>query len=81
MGFGSVASGRVARGLAALVSLSLIAAAPAPPARVKAPDAERAFAEGRYADAHRLSQAAIAACRPTPRQPDRCLVLLLTAPN
>lgn len=81
MGFGCVAFGRIGRCLAALGLLTLIAAAPAPPARVKAPLAERAFAEGRYAEAYRLAAAAIAACKPTPRQPDRCLNLLLTAPS
>lgn len=60
--------------------LALTAAAPAPE-RLRAPDAEAAFAAGRYGEARTLIDRALARCRPTPRQPDRCFMLLMTAAN
>lgn len=71
---------RLVRALASLGLLGLTAAAPAP-ARVKTPEAAAAFATGDYATAYRLADQAIAACAPTPAQPDRCLDLLLTGPS
>ncbi len=49
--------------------------------RVTAPEAEKAFAEGNYAEAYRQIAAAIEACQPRPELPDRCLSLLILAPS
>ncbi|ODT86599.1 MAG: hypothetical protein ABS78_15980 [Phenylobacterium sp. SCN 70-31] len=53
------------------------AAAPAA-VRVRAPEAEAAFIAGRYGEAQGLVEAALERCRPTPTQPDRCLLLMMT---
>lgn len=53
------------------------ARAASPQAKATAPDAEKAFAEGRYGEASRLFATAISACRAPAAQPDYCLGLLL----
>lgn len=66
-------------------AIAIIAAAPASGAeagspalpKAKAPEAEKAFAEGRFADASRLLTAAIAGCHAPAAQPDHCLGLIL----
>jgi CHAT domain-containing protein/Tfp pilus assembly protein PilF len=52
-----------------------------PSERIKSPAAERAFANGDYAEAYRLIVTAIDACQARPQRPDRCLSLLQLAPN
>jgi len=69
---------RIARRLAPLSLLVLAAAAPA---REAAPEARAAFTAGNYAESYRLIGIAIAGCKPTPRQPDRCLDLLEAGPS
>ncbi|MDZ4373371.1 MAG: tetratricopeptide repeat protein [Phenylobacterium sp.] len=70
--------GRAWCGLLIPTAILLLGAAPAP-SRVRAPEAEAAFAQGRYAEAHMLASRALSRCAPTRRQPDRCLILAMTA--
>lgn len=52
-----------------------------PVSRAKSPEAEKAFAEGRYADAYTIIDKAIADCVVPAGQPDYCLHLLMLAPT
>lgn len=52
-----------------------------PAARAKSPEAEQAFADGRYADAYTIIDKAIADCAVPAGQPDYCLHLLMLAPT
>lgn len=49
--------------------------------RVRAPEAEAAFTAGDYAEAYRRIEAALAACKETVAEPDRCLGLMQLAPS
>lgn len=52
-----------------------------PASRAKSPEAEQAFAEGRYAEAYTIIDKAIADCVVPAGQPDYCLHLLMLAPT
>jgi CHAT domain-containing protein/Tfp pilus assembly protein PilF len=49
--------------------------------RARSLEAEEAFAEGRYADAYKVLEKAIAECAAPSDQPDYCLQLLIMAPT
>lgn len=65
---------------ALFISGNFDAARAEPAERARSLEAEKAFAEGRYADAYKVLDKAIAKCTAPSDQPDYCLQLLTMAP-
>lgn len=66
---------------AVFISGNFDAARAEPAERARSSEAEKAFAEGRYADAYKVLVKAISECTAPSDQPDYCLQLLTMAPT